>query len=375
LNKLPEQDDNISIRLEFLGAEKEKVLFWQHLIPVTTIDQMAGILDNLDVEDPDVIYYGWQRLGASSMPPSSLKLERGLGNTDQLSALAEEIESDGGNFHMYLDPQAAFVDEKGYSLRYDLAMSITNFNLQGNNRNKENYYLNFDALSNRYSSLSQDIFTELGAGLALDEIGSLLYSDFKENNFLNRENAIAMYQQLLAENGGRLSFYQPNDYMFGYMDAYYDIPLSDSGYIFTTEAVPFLQIVLAGYIPMYGSALNFSSNITDDLLRHVDYGVYPSYFLSYEPTAKFLNTSSNWIYTSSYAQWGAEIERTYQWLNSLLGPVEGQEIVSRQVLIKGLVITTYANGKQIIVNYNDKPFSVGIINVGARDAVIREVTP
>jgi hypothetical protein len=114
---------------------------------------------------------------------------------------------------------------------------------------------------------------------------------------------------LLAEDGDKIAFYLPNDYLFGLMQAYFDIPLDDSGYLYTTQTVPFLQIVLAGYVPFYGTALNFSSNLQDDLLRHVDFGVYPSYFLSEEITAEILNTTSVWIYTSSYAQWGQEIEQ------------------------------------------------------------------
>jgi len=376
LQRSADEDGDIGIRLEFLGGEKEKVLIWQRLIPMTTVDQMAGILENLDVKDPEVIYYGWQPLGASSMPPKSLKLDSGLGTVHQLASLADSIVASGGNFYLYLDPQAALMGEKGYSPRYDLAMSITNFNLTGyNNRNEENYYFNFDAVSERYSALSEDVFSELNAGLALDGIGSMLFSDFKSKNVLNRENAIISYQQMLAEDDGITSFYLPNDYMFGYVNAYYDIPLTNNGYVYTTDVVPFLQIVLSGYVPVYGTALNFSSNITDELLRHVDFGVYPSYFLTYDVTAKILNTRSNWIYTSSYAQWGDEIERTYKWLDNLLGPVEGQAIIARKVIVEGVVATTYANGKQIIVNYTNRPFSAGVISVNAKDAVIREVVP
>ncbi len=375
LKKSADQDGDIGIRLEFLGGEKEKVLIWQRLIPMTTVDQMASILDDLDVEDPEVIYYGWQPLGASSMPPTSLKLENGLGTVHQLASLVDSVVASGGNFYLYLDPQAALLGEKGYSPRYDLAMSITNFNLTGYNRNKENYYLNLEAVGEHYSALSAGVFGELNAGLALDGIGSMLYSDFKNRDVLNREYAIASYQQLLEENEGITSFYLPNDYMFGFMNAYYDIPLTNNGYVYTTDVVPFLQIVLSGYIPAHGPALNFSSNITDDLLRLVDFGVYPSYFLSYDVTAKILNTQSNWIYTSSYAQWGDEIERTYQWLNNLLGPVEGQAIIARKAIVKGVVAITYENGKQIIVNYTNKPFSVGVVSVGAKDAIIREVVP
>jgi hypothetical protein len=159
------------------------------------------------------------------------------------------------------------------------------------------------------------------------------------------------------------------------MNAYYDMPLGDSGYIYATKTVPFLQIVLAGYVPYYGKALNFSSNLRADLLRHVDYGVYPSYFLSEEVTAEILNTSLNWIYTSSYGQWGQEIEETYQWLNALLGPVKGAEIESRDELAPGVMATAYSNGQQIIVNYNSTPFELDGLTVGGLDAVVIEVRP
>jgi hypothetical protein len=294
---------------------------------------------------------------------------------NQLHSLADKVAAGGGNFYLYLDPQAALKDESGYSLRNDLAISITNSNLMGYNRGKLNYYLDLAAMNKRYSSLSHDVFYKPNVGLALDGIGSTLYGDYKRNHLLNREESIVAYQDMLAKNQGSTSFYMPNDYMFGYMKAYYDIPLTDSGYIYTTETVPFLQIVLAGYVPFYGPAINFSSNARDDLLRQVDFDVYPSYFLTQEVTAKILNTSSNWIYTSSYAQWGQEIKQTYQWMENLLGPVEGQEIIARQVLADGVVATTYENGKQIIVNYNDTPFSYRGVTVGSKDAVIREVVP
>jgi len=109
----------------------------------------------------------------------------------------------------------------------------------------------------------------------------------KAGIFFNRESAIQRYREIIAENNDSLAFYSPNAYMFDFMNAYFDMPVSNSGYIYTTDMVPFLQIVLAGYIPFYGKALNFSSDMKMDLLKHVDFGVYPSYFLTHEPTARF----------------------------------------------------------------------------------------
>ncbi len=375
LHRLPAQNSDIGMRLEFLGGDKEKVLLWYRLIPMTTINQMSDILQKIGLKNLDVVFYGWQPLGASSQPPKSLQVDGGLGSLDQLRSLSEKVSAGGGNFYLYLDPQAALRDEGGYSARNDLAMAITNVNLIGYNRNKVNYFFNIDTLSQLFDGLSKDAAAKVKGGLALDGIGSVLYSDFKSNHFLSREDAIARYKKLLADNATQAAFYQPNDYMFGAMKAYYDMPLTNSGYIYTTDLVPFLQIVLAGYMPYYGPALNFSSNLQDDLLRQVDFGVYPAYFLTNDVTAKILNTSSNWIYSSSYQQWGQDIQTTYKWLDNLLGQVVGQPIVDRQVLAVGVVATSYANGKQIVVNYTDTPYSAGGVTVNAKDAVIREVQP
>lgn len=370
-----ERGQDIGIRLEFLGSEKEKVLFWQRPIPMTTLAQMDDILTDLDVRHPQVVYYGWQPLGASSMPPTSFKLERALGSRGQLREIADGVTAEGGAFYLYLDPQAAFVSERGYSPRYDLAMSITNFNLIGNNRNQENYYFNYNALRARYAELSRDVFDEPNVGLAIDGLGATLYSDYKTGNVVNREEAIGAVQQILSAQAGQTAFYTPNDYVWGFTRAYFDIPLANSNYLYTTDIVPFVQIVLSGHIPYYGTALNFSSNLQDDLLRHADFGAYPSFFLTQEITAKILNTHSSWIYTSSYAQWGEEIARAYAWLNGLLAPVQGEPIVARETPSAGVAAVTYANGVQIVVNYTDRPYLYQGVLIPAKDAVSREVTP
>jgi len=375
LKKNIDSNPSMGIRLEFLGGDKERVLLWHRFVSMTTVRQMREVLDDLQMENPQVIYYGWQTLGASSTPSAPLKLERKLGTLDALNAEAKRIAADGGSFALYLDPQAALWGESGYSPRNDLAMAITKVNLVGYNRGKVNYYLNLKALEQKISPLSNSVASSLDAGLALDQIGYTAYSDFKDGHALDREQAIQAYQTLLADSPAPLSFYRPNDYLWSMTRAYYNMPLGDNGYIYTSEAVPFLPIVLAGYIPYYGEALNFSPNLRADLLRHIDFGIYPSYFLTYEATTKMLNTPSSEIYTSSHAQWGGQIRATYGWMNSLLAPVRGQEIAARQKLAEGVYATTYANGKQIIVNYTTRPFKRGALTVNAEDAALWENQP
>ncbi|MEJ5249605.1 MAG: DUF5696 domain-containing protein [Caldilinea sp.] len=375
LRKVPVANPNIGVRLEFLGGDKEQILLWSRFAPMTTLAEMEEILAALDVANPEVVYYGWQPLGASSMPPTTLRLERALGSVAELTALAERIAAAGGHFSLYLDPQGALREEAGYSPRNDLAIAITNVSLTGYNRNHVVFYFTFEALRRRFASMQNALAAHPSIGLALDQIGWMLYSDFRSGRALNRVQAAEAYRALLADSPVRLVLYRPNDYLFSAAEAYFDMPLGDNGYVYTSETVPFLPIVLAGHLPYYGEALNFSANLQEDLLRHVDYGVYPSYFLTQRPTAAMLNTRSNWIFTSSYAQWGEHIRETYRWMNALLGPVRGQEIVARRQLAQGVFATTYANGKQIVVNYTDRPFAYQGVIVEARNAFLLESAP
>ncbi len=62
-------------------------------------------------------------------------------------------------------------------------------------------------------------------------------------------------------------------------------------------------------------------------------------------------------------------------MNNVLAPVRGQEIVSRRRLAEGVVATTYANGRTVVVNYTDRPFARNGMTVAARDAALWEVSP
>ncbi len=259
----------------------------------------------------------------------------------------------------------------GYSERGDAAMSITNQSLQGFNR-LFGYYLTFDTLQRRYTELAQSIQAQLGIGLAIDTIGFVLYSDFRAGHMLNRQESAEAYRQMFASSTARLSFYSPSDYLLGMAQAFYDMPLGSNGYIYTSESVPFLPAVLAGYVPYYGDALNFSPNLEQDVLRHIEYGIWPSYFVTHEPTANMLNTPSSLIYTSSYAQWGEEIRQTYAQLNALLAPVHGQPIVGHERFAADVYATSYANGRRIVVNYGDGAFTIDGVTVAAKSALLLE---
>jgi hypothetical protein len=254
-------------------------------------------------------------------------------------------------------------------------MSITNKNLLGYNRTKVNYYYNLNQVEKRLVGFSQSLGALPDVELALDVIGNTLYSDFKSGNQLNREDAKAAYVEAFGDVDRSLSFYAPNDYAFAATKNYYDAPISNSGYLYTTDSVPFLSIVLSGYVNLYSMPLNFSSDLTFERLRLVDYQLYPSFMVTHHPTSRILLTYSNWIYSSQYSQWSDKIIDTYAWMAQRLEPVKGATVVSRTVPQSGISVITYSNGQSIIVNYTTQAVQVGDVTVAARDAWVGELLP
>jgi hypothetical protein len=369
-------EDPMGIRLEFLAGEKKRFLFWDVSVPMTTFKQMETILNDLNtnqVRGIQAVLYGWQKLGASATAPTKLSVEPQLGSLKSLALINQTLIEKAGSLQLYLDPQSALKGAGGYSMRSDLAMSITNKNLMGYNRTKVNYFYNLPQVTKRLVGFSSSLSALPQVELALDVIGNTLYSDFKSGNFLNREEAITAYTEAFERVDRPMSFYMPNDYALAYTTNYYDAPISNSGYLYTSDSVPFLSIVLTGFVNMYSTPLNFSSDLRFERLRLVDYQLYPSFMVTHHPTSRILLTYSNWIYSSQYSQWSDEIQETYTWMANRMEPIKGATVTSRWIPQTGISVTTFSNGRTLIVNYTMQPYSLGTITVPARDAWVGEL--
>lgn len=121
------------------------------------------------------------------------------------------------------------------------------------------------------------------------------------------------------EHDMELAFYRPNNYAWGYMDKYLDMPMYSSNYMFVTDTVPFLQIVLKGYSPYYATFSNFSHNPKEEVLRMIEFGAYPSFYLTKESAQLLLKTPSKGLYTSEFDIWKEEVIRQYKLVVDSLG--------------------------------------------------------
>jgi hypothetical protein len=150
-----------------------------------------------------------------------------------------------------------------------------------------------------------------------------------------------------------------------------DLPMYSSEQARLTDTIPLIPYMINQHRFGFGRAGNFFSNTTNELLRMIDYGLYPAFFVSEASAYQLIDTASEHIFTSRYQDWQPEIKRQYDFIAEALIHVLGQRVVSRDVLQLGVVAVTYELGTTIYINYSGDTYQQGSLMVGPMAYVVR----
>lgn len=342
---------DISLHLDVLAAENKSALIGRKTFSMTTVNQLQEIIDELisqNVLNLDVTYHGYGNGGYSYTAPNYTKFESKVGSKSEFNTLNEMY---GSNVSLFYDVSYPVVSLNNNSTSTkDMAQTISEVLIQPD---EDSYTYNIEEA---IASLTKDYEDMQAYGvdnLSYDRIGNLLYTNFKAE--YSRSEVISYIQQLL-EVSDTVAVSQPFSYLW-FANVIYDIPMYSSQQSKFSDTVPFYSIVLSGYPTVYGRSSNFFSNTTNELLRMIDYHVYPSFYITYESAYLLLDSGSNNIFTSKFADWEDQIISQYQYVNDALSPVIGATFVSREILNTGFVKNTYSNGVVIYINYSGNDYS------------------
>lgn len=366
LIKKEKTKEDIPIKLEYLMSENEKDIVGKRLVEMTTVEDIKkqlATLNEMGINNFEIVARGWTNggMGGASMNHSSF--ENKVGSKKEWEELSSELEEKNIDVYMYTDYLKAFDNTKGISKAKDSAQTIAEQVITNGN-----FTYIAPTTTNSFFTKEQDEFKKNGiTNIAIDTLGNNLYSNYNKKNKTTRTKAMKLYKTMLDKSKTNNALYNPSDYLWEYTDSYYGIPMSTSNYSVITDNVPFLQIVLNGYVETFISELNFTAGSDETLLRMIDYGVYPSFYLTEEDSVKLINTSSKWLYTSKFEVWKDEIYRQYNMLNSALKNVQGESIEQRNILTDGVVEVVYSNDIKIVVNYNDSNYEYNGIQVNAKN--------
>ena len=360
--------DDVGMGLQFLMADNKPSMFGRETVRMTDPDFVLQTAESVSYycKGLTVAVTGYQSGGLGGSKPSVFPMANKAGYRNLGSRLA------------MLDVPFNFTVD--YVRAYDRA-NVSNSNLTQNiseqfvvlNDTRAGSTATFSLLKPSYTAkLLKSDASRLGsfnAGLEATNLGSLLFGGYKTEAF-TRTDLIKQTVELVKTADVSISLSNPNSYMFNLMDSYVDTPIEYSAYLIETESVPFLQMVLGGYVPMYSSALNLDYTGKSLTLRLIDSNVYPSFILTKEDAIELYGTDSQSIFTSSYDVWSYTVRQTYEDVNAVLQNVVGEQIVRREKVDgQEVYINTYSNGYKTIVNYSSQPYAYNGVTVEAQSAI------
>ena len=184
-----------------------------------------------------------------------------------------------------------------------------------------------------YGGLSERLDKYDLAGISVGTLGTDLNSDFDEDDPYNREDSKALTRDLLAQISDRYDVMLDggNAYTFDYADVILGMSMESSKYTRSSESVPFIGIVLHGYVVTTGNAFNMEGDIKTAFLHAIENGSALYFILSYRNT-ELLKESVSYskYYSVRYEVWKEEVIRYYSELNKAIGDLQTVTIVDHR---------------------------------------------
>ena len=370
-DKLQKRDLSYNTRVDFLGTEREEFLMGTTAVEMTTVNQVEDILSELrgmGVQNVLTVYRGWQKGGLYNVPILSYKADSHIGGNGALTRLIQS-EAQQGNT-IYLLDDALSVNATTNTTTYNV-MKMVNKRTFKNEVNGQVYdvfyYLMPGRSSGNLARFTQDLNDEGIGNLALSGITGALFSYSSKGAYYSRTDTMDIYVDAVsaADESCSLIMETPNAYLWEYSDAFLNMPLSSSDYLYLDQEIPFLSMVLKGIVPMYSEYVNFEANKTENFLQMVESGMYPSFYVTAEDSSKLIYTNSNDLYSLEYGSYRDTIVEFDSLLRALAEKVGDACIIGHEILDNGLVRVTYDNGIKIYVNYTQSALNADGLTVDA----------
>lgn len=357
--KQTEEEGDISLFLHIAASEVKKGFFSNGLAELTDAKQAENILKELNQNGISAISMtlsGWNKGGYHGASYGTTKFEKKVGSRKEIAKLKELVEKQGGRFSLTLNMVKANQDQIRVS--QDAALNATLNAVEKTIPNKSlmyqtSYFLKHEkmmqALDKSLSELSE-------YDLLLEDLGKYLYADYTIDREITRGRVKEEIEKRMENAKQSVILDAQNLYLVKYASELVNVPVSGSQYIYETDSVPFLQMVLRGSVDYYGPYSNQGFYSNASILKMIEYGAYPSFIVMGADNFSLSDTPLENYFSLNFNDWEDKIMNVYDKVNGALSNVKGQEITGHHVEAEGVYCTSYGNGIDIYVNYNDRDY-------------------
>ena len=385
LNLIEEVAEDIPIRLDFIMADSESSIIGTSQVVVTTAEDVRNILEQVTdngITNINSGLIGWQRKGETLSKPYSLTFSSRIGTKSDFQDLFEDFAQQGIDISFSRDMLT--INKKTLNYYNTAVKCASNWYVAIHKawvlspENLPTYTFSYATpqKASQWVSTVTEKVAPYSSSFTISGMSSVLTSHYNRDGVVTTlSEAVAMYREVLesASETLKLNLVNPNQYLWKYTDRYLQMPVGNSQYIYETDSVPFLQLVLHGTMEMYAPYSNFSFYTQDCILRMIDYNISPSFILSQDPSWNLADTYSANLYSTEFTLYEDKISDIYNQVNDVLSQVQGYEWVGREVPENGITINTYVRDGEtvyVVINYTAGPVTYHGITVAAESAAV-----
>ncbi len=322
------------------------------MTPLTSFEDIKTMYNELSAEGVSNVNFkltGYANGGIYSSIPSKLKWEKSVGGKNGFEDLVNYSEEKG--FGIFPDFDFAFVYNSENSL-FD-ALNLKKHAVKTiDNRytTKREYSATYQAYVSYYelaispayymyfyNKLNENYSQYTTAGISVGSVGQYLVSDFDEDEPYNREDNKEYTVRLLenvSKDYNKVMTDCGNAYSWPYVDYILNVPISSSRYIKSSNAVPFMGVVLHGFVQFAGTPTNMEGNISYAFLKAIESGSSLYFKLVYQNAEKFKEDAKlQENYSVRYDIWKDDLVIMYKQLNGLMKDVQLSTIVEHKFLV------------------------------------------
>ena len=232
-----------------------------------------------------------------------------------------------------------------------------------------------DVMAELYEKFNKDYSKYDNKNLSVSTLGSILNSTLdnpkKDKNtgsliepekFIDREQSmddvVALLNTMATTGGYSLMTDIGNIYSVKYVDHIVNATIDSSHLMCTSYTVPFMGMVLHGYVNYAGTPLNYTGSVDYNILRSIENGASLYYILCMQNTNYLKDDEQlSKYYGVDYENWFDEIVEHYNKLNGAIGNLQNFEIIDHQALIAERIINSVdskKNFEDLVKEYVEK---------------------
>ena len=361
---------DIPIRIDFLMSDMRNSILGRQNVVVTTTDNVRTMVQELQVMGVVNInsgLLGWQRGGLTFRNPGNADFIRQIGRRNTFRTLINDMNELGVDLSFsedYVTFSHNSVSEFNTSARHINGWFMRH-NILGSHLPATSFAYARPETSVNWLHTQVGRLSPLGIqSHTIDGMSNTLITNVAGGNDSLTETREMFTEAFAAVNEDlKINAVTPNSFLWENVDRFLQAPVFSSQHLIQTDTVPFLQVVLSGMMEVYAPYSNFSFASDIDVLRMIDYNIYPSFVLTYLAPHYLSTTNSANFFSTEFTSYKDVIASIYTRVNDALSYVRGVAWTSRTVIAPGVVVNTYANGTKIIINYTNSPVQVGSVTV------------